>query len=127
MYCPRCNTILEEKSIKDISGSILVDTCPTCGGTWFDKGELDQLENVVELSIVEIRHIPTKQQQLEKMKCPNCNLHPTLSKHQHQRDKKVVFDSCDICGGIWLDRGELEAIQKDNIIKAIGNLFRKII
>ncbi|MCU4162653.1 zf-TFIIB domain-containing protein [Carboxylicivirga caseinilyticus] len=127
MYCPRCNTTLEEKNINDLSGSIQVDTCPSCGGTWFDKGELEQIENVVELSIIEIRNIPKKKEQLEKLKCPDCNLHPTLSKHAHQRDKKVIFDYCEICHGIWLDRGELEAIQKDNLLKTISTLFKKMI
>ncbi len=126
MYCPRCNSLLAEKTINDLSGSIQVDTCPSCNGTWFDKGELDQIENLVELSIIEIRNIPKKQLQLEKLKCPACNLHPTLSKHEHKRDKKVIFDYCDVCNGIWLDKGELEAIQKDNLLKTIRTLFKKM-
>ena len=127
MQCPRCNTPLQVETIKDLSGSIEVDTCPSCSGTWFDKGELEQIENIVEISIIEIRKIPKKDLQLQKLKCPKCNLHPALSKLEHQRDKNVIIDYCEHCHGIWLDKGELQAIQKDNLVLTLGKLFKLLI
>ncbi len=128
MYCPRCNnTPLQEHKINDISCTLQVDVCPKCGGTWFDHGELEQIENIVELSIIEIRKIPDKDTQLQKLKCPSCNLHPALLKYEHQRDKKVIIDYCEVCHGIWLDKGELEAIQKDNIVITLGKIFKVLI
>ncbi len=127
MLCPRCDAELQEQTIKDLFTSIQVDCCPSCGGTWFDKGELNQLENIMEVSIVEIRKIPNKNSQLEKLKCPCCNLHPTLSKSEHFRDKNVIIDHCEVCQGIWLDKGELEAIQKDNLIASLGKIFKLLV
>ncbi len=124
MHCPRCETLLKEETIKDVSSSIQVDSCPSCGGTWFDKGELQQIDKIVELSIIEIRKIPDKQSQFKKLACPSCNLNPKMGKLEHQRDKKVIIDYCHVCDGIWLDKGELEAIQKDNLLKTVGKVLR---
>ncbi|MBI4608275.1 MAG: zf-TFIIB domain-containing protein, partial [Candidatus Rokubacteria bacterium] len=37
MNCPRCLTQLHEISTP---GGIVVDFCPSCKGTWYDKGKL---------------------------------------------------------------------------------------
>jgi hypothetical protein len=39
MKCPNDGTILEKKTIKDVT----IDYCPTCGGIQFDKGEVESL------------------------------------------------------------------------------------
>ena len=39
MRCPRCGDHLVEK----ISAGVTLDECPSCQGTWFDKGELEEL------------------------------------------------------------------------------------
>ena len=36
MTCPKCGGKLEERE----HGSVKVDVCPDCGGTWLDAGEL---------------------------------------------------------------------------------------
>jgi Zn-finger nucleic acid-binding protein len=38
--------------------------------------------------------------------CPRCEI-PVL--HEHLRDG-VAIDVCQCCGGVWLDRGELELL-----------------
>jgi len=39
MKCPNDGTILEKKTIKDVT----IDYCPKCGGSLFDKGEVETL------------------------------------------------------------------------------------
>jgi ribosomal protein L37AE/L43A len=39
MKCPRCDGTLAERLVNEVS----VDTCPKCGGTWLDLGELEQI------------------------------------------------------------------------------------
>jgi len=124
MDCPRCKTSLYVENLKDVKISFDVDTCSNCGGTWFDKGELAKIEKVIEPTLIEFRRIPKKSMQLETLYCPSCTHHPKLEKAEHPRDKKVVFDYCTSCKGIWLDKGELEAIQKENWIITIGKIFK---
>lgn len=42
MKCPRCGGTLTEREYHHIK----VDACDTCGGMWFDKGEVEMLEHV---------------------------------------------------------------------------------
>ena len=39
MKCPRCQTELTERVQHDVT----VDECPSCGGVWLDKGELEHI------------------------------------------------------------------------------------
>lgn len=44
MQCPKCQTALREReretALKDV---VVMDVCPSCGGIWLDKGELEKL------------------------------------------------------------------------------------
>ncbi len=40
-------------------------------------------------------------------KCPRCGT--DLTTHDH---KGVKIDQCDKCGGMWLDKGELEIVEE---------------
>lgn len=42
----------------------------------------------------------------QPLRCPRCNDH-TLRKKQHA---SIEVDICERCKGIWLDRGELDAV-----------------
>ena len=44
---------------------------------------------------------------LSSMKCPRCDGSLTESKFE-----EVLIDTCDKCGGVWLDSGELEQVTK---------------
>ena len=44
---------------------------------------------------------------LSSMKCPRCD--GTLAESKFE---EVMIDTCDKCGGVWLDSGELEQLTK---------------
>jgi Zn-finger nucleic acid-binding protein len=66
------------------------------------------------------------QDQLLPMYCPYCDLHPRMDKAEHPRDAKVIMDVCEHCSGIWLDGGELEAIQKESWWSAVMGLLGRM-
>ncbi|MEL6923752.1 MAG: zf-TFIIB domain-containing protein [Bacteroidota bacterium] len=123
--CPRCEVALQLQYINERGGNIEVDQCPDCQGIWFDKGELDALEKVVEPVLVEFRKIPNEYDQLTGLWCPNCQPQQMMDKHRHERDEQVIIDQCPQCEGVWLDSGELEAIQKENWVAALFGFFDK--
>ncbi|HET9524727.1 MAG TPA: zf-TFIIB domain-containing protein [Pyrinomonadaceae bacterium] len=51
------------------------------------------------------------------MKCPRCDGTLTETKVE-----EVAIDTCDQCGGVWLDSGELEQLTK----KESGGWFRRL-
>lgn len=51
-----------------------------------------------------------RQQALPGIKCPCCAL--PLEAVEYAYCSRILIDRCAKCGGIWLDAGELEALEK---------------
>ncbi len=124
--CPRCTKDLVLKNIPEKGLLIETDYCQACKGTWFDKGELEKIEQIIEPVFYEIRRIPSEEKQNSVLNCPKCTTKTSLEKHRHPRDKFVIIDVCPSCKGIWLDGGELEAIQKENVFTAFSRVMRNM-
>lgn len=54
---------------------------------------------------------------ISSMKCPRCDGNLTESKFE-----EVLIDTCDKCGGVWLDSGELEQLTQ----KEKGGWFSRL-
>jgi len=126
MNCPRCEATLERQHLKEPKMTIEIDQCPKCKGIWFDRGELQAVEQTVEPVFLEIRKIPSEYDQLTPLFCSSCEDHPMMEKFDHPRDEKVILDVCRQCQGIWLDTGELEAIQKESWWRSVFGLLFKL-
>ena len=109
MHCPKCNTDLEPTNV-DLKehGVVIIDICPDCGGSWCDKGELDQLDDSTRTNVedIEFRAHGGSHQSL---KCPSCG--SNLEAVTPEDTDNVVLDRCPNCVGFWLDVGELEKMQ----------------
>jgi len=46
MECPKCKTEMTKKYVE----SVQIDKCPSCGGVWLDRGELDSIRESAEES-----------------------------------------------------------------------------
>lgn len=113
MICPACNTQLSEVSIENIK----LDVCKDgCGGIWFDRFELQKMdepheftnENILEVLSVESSK---KHEQSGKRNCPKCQ-DIKMMQHFYSAKKEVKVDHCPKCAGYWLDEGELFKIRK---------------
>ena len=47
LSCPRCSCAMAVLNYAQDSG-IIINRCPSCGGLWFDRGELDKVQMLVE-------------------------------------------------------------------------------
>jgi Zn-finger nucleic acid-binding protein len=124
MNCPRCHTPLTTERLRGINETLDTDVCSNCSGRWFDNGELSKVDKIVEPLFIEIRRIPGKTEQLKTLVCPSCNNGQILAKAENARDTKVIMDYCPVCKGIWLDKGELEAIQEENWFITLKRFYR---
>ena len=52
------------------------------------------------------------------MECPRCD-----GSLKETKIEEVTIDTCEKCGGVWLDSGELEQLTK----KDSGGWFRKLL
>lgn len=108
MHCPICKINLE----KALFYNTEIDYCPKCLGIFFDEGELQTAKDAKDN---DLRWLDTDLwQDLGKFKlalgerlCSKCRL-PFYE--VRYADSKVIVDVCNICKGIWLDRGEFKKI-----------------
>lgn len=108
MLCPICKVGLQ----KAIFYNTEIDYCPKCLGLWFEEEELrwakdEKDENLswldVDLWKDEGRFKISSGQKL----CPACRLPLYEVNYENSR---VKVDLCNLCYGIWLNRGEFKEI-----------------
>jgi len=108
--CPQCNLKLEQALLAGVE----VDYCPSCYGLWFDEDELqlakDEKDRDLRWLDIDLWKDPAKFQVSRGRKlCPEDRM-PLYEVRYADSDVKV--DVCNVCHGIWLDRGEfLEVIE----------------
>lgn len=124
MNCPRCAVPLGDVTPDQKMAEVHGLGCSTCTGVWLEQKDLDRLQEIVEVTWFELRHIPPPELQAELLTCPRCTPARHLNKVQSDRDRKVVLDACEHCHGVWLDGGELHAIQEKGVASALLDAVR---
>jgi Zn-finger nucleic acid-binding protein len=93
------------------SGQSVIESCPVCGGIWVSARALRRLQgSSPELRVHlagRLRGQPAMAPVLAKH-CSTCEATPLGV----CRVNGVELDVCAKCGGLWLDRGELEALKR---------------
>ena len=125
MICPVCKNPLVVLELDQIE----IDHCLNCGGIWLDAGELELLletdeerDRFVKL-LIEDESVKEK-----KYPCPICN--KKMTKVFVGEEKKILVDKCRRNHGLWLDKGELEAVielssqnREGKIINLLKQMF----
>ncbi len=108
MECPSCKHELKKLIYKDVD----LDQCLSCGGMWFDGGELrkakDKEDEFLRWLDIDLFSDPKKFiGGNSTMNCPN-DKEPLYEILYDNADIKV--DVCRKCQGIWVDKDEYENI-----------------
>lgn len=100
---------------RDSVSKLEIDSCPECYGLWFDREELKMIFQSPQLSqqILEedaAERLLSPESDVERRKesrtCPVCPEQMLFS----SKMGNTTVDYCLKCGGIWLDRSELEEL-----------------
>lgn len=108
MNCP-----IDKAELKQaIFYGVEVDFCPTCLGLWFEEDELrlakdEKDKNLRWLDFDLWRDVKKFKIFLGIRLCPSCRL-PLYE--IYYGNSKVIVDVCNLCHGVWLDRGEFKKI-----------------
>lgn len=104
---------------------IEIDRCRTCSGAFLDRGELEKIEryagrnggdgNARALAMFKRANVQahrpsdgTPEGEPVMVPCPSCS-EPMFEREWGQT--LVMVDVCLDCRGVWVDQGELEAIE----------------
>jgi hypothetical protein len=115
--CPKCKTSLSDT----IFNNVEVDYCPKCLGLWFEEEELrlakDAKDKELKWVDVDIWQDEKKFKISQGIRlCPQCRM-PLYEVYYGGSEnlpagRQVIVDVCNLCHGIWLDRGEFIKIIK---------------
>ena len=108
MFCASCKIELE----KAIFHKVEIDYCPKCLGIFFEEEELRWAKDTADKNLnwvdVDLWKYEKKFRVSRAGKlCPSCRL-PLYE--INYGDSGVIVDVCNLCQGIWLDRGEFRKI-----------------
>lgn len=112
MNCPACNF---GKLKPMMNGDVELDVCEGgCGGIWFDHLELKKMDEPHEhvgAGVLQIAIDPkVKVDHQRKRNCPSCD-NAVMFRAFFSAKREVEIDNCRLCGGFWLDPGELQQIR----------------
>ncbi len=130
MDCPKSHGRLESVNL----GSIRIDRCTQCAGSWHDRDELRLLKDKeahgdycwidFDLWKHSDQFRADKQQ---RYACPRDG-HPMTT--VRYGESPVLVDICSDCHGVWLDRGEYDLIVAylENIVNTstVGDYLKDV-
>jgi len=104
--CVKCDSVLDQGTYAGVT----VDLCPNCGGLWLDAGEIEKLGTAPPGELKKLQGILTGDPKSKPTPselttaCVACD--GTL---RELVLGPIKVDFCGKCGGLFLDRGELDA------------------
>jgi Zn-finger nucleic acid-binding protein len=107
LTCPRDKSLLHVKEV----GEAHLDICQKCGGQFFDAGEMFAAFGIKADPSYWDRPETGGNVKDSPIHCPNCET-VFLAQDVKYQAYSVEIDRCGKCGGIWLDKGEVETIMK---------------
>lgn len=116
IQCPKCG---ERADIVDVSG-VVIDRCPACGGIWLDATELKPLREAHGVADRVDRggpQVQPAQGQKGAVLCPRDR--SMLIRMSDPEQPHVRFESCTVCGGIFLDAGELRDLANLTLLERL--------
>ncbi|HZV33966.1 MAG TPA: zf-TFIIB domain-containing protein [Verrucomicrobiae bacterium] len=115
MNCPRCESELEPL----IYDGLKIEVCPKCKGEWLFAGELQKIvehhdevftpEEIASLEPVNKEIFTAESQDHDELNCPVCAVQ--MEHFNYGDTSGIILHKCLECGGIWMDKGELQEIE----------------
>ena len=117
MRCPRDGAELVSRIYE---ANVEIDECPTCRGTFLDSGELERIQAAIEkdhrrelaqpVDSVREEREAEREEALPLIDCPKCSFQ--MERRRYGLGSMTVIDACPQGHGLWLDHGELEALER---------------
>lgn len=118
--CPKCAAPMERVE----AAGVTIDRCRGCGGLWLDVLEKERLiksKAGVPQTDTGDPKVGAKLNEQTELYCPrdsSAMIHMVDPAQPH-----VGFESCTVCGGVFLDAGELRDLADFTLIERLRSMF----
>jgi uncharacterized protein len=122
MKCPKCKSDMETIAIE----AVQIDRCKDCKGLWFDEFELSELKAVKGAESVDTGDTAKgkKLNKQERIICPKCKA--PMIRMVDKDQSHIWYETCDVCGGSFLDAGEFKDMKKINFLDRIKDAMMQL-
>jgi Zn-finger nucleic acid-binding protein len=122
MDCPRDNVEMTELTAGE---DRVLFRCAECGGLWLDVADLNRIllhAGLPTLEGMSGRANP----EMDAGECPVDNVGLLAIESQHKRNP-LVYETCESCGGIWLESNDFDAEgdTAQEMVDGIVDFFRE--
>lgn len=116
--CIKCpdHPLMETTEVNEIP----VDRCPACQGLWLDRDELQRLHAPGDEIESLRRQVGAGEEQADPVAsgdCPACARRLSVA-----NIGSFHVEYCTICGGVFLDRGELDKVLEQSEARNIATV-----
>src|SRR3954463_7370875 len=103
MNCPKCKAAMAKVEFEGVQ----VDRCTLCDGIWFDALEKEQLRDTPRAAeAIDVGRAPADASSSKRpLLCPVCKT-LMIPMTVHGGPAGLVYESCTVCFGAFLDAGE---------------------
>jgi len=137
LACPRDGALLTHTRY---AADVEVQVCPRCRGLWLDRESLRRLEgqppdapDAPDESVpadVEKAFALARERKGRPPACLRCARR--MERREYAYCSQILIDTCPYCRGVWLDGGELDAIERFLVVSrehaqaSARGLFRRM-
>ena len=99
-----------------------IDRCKTCGGIWFDAGEIEVMRDKQAAAAIDTgdASVSMKSNVTDDYPCPRCS--GAMVKVVDPQQTHIWYETCSACSGSFLDAGELLDLSKLTIADFLKGL-----
>ncbi len=118
--CPKCRLSMERM---DVAG-VFLDRCRSCDGMWLDVQEKERLlksPDAVRAADRGERPDHDEKDDLRSLVCPRDG--STMIAMRDAEQRHVRYEACTVCGGIFLDAGELRDLADVTLLERLRQFF----
>ncbi|MBO6655464.1 MAG: zf-TFIIB domain-containing protein [Pseudomonadales bacterium] len=115
MQCPKCPSVMEEKTLSTLNGDVTVDRCKECRGIWFDLGEAEALREKWMSEFIDSGDpkIGKTYDEVRDIQCPRCD--KRMEKLNDPVQTHIQYEGCADCG-MYFDAGEFTDYKYETLM-----------
>ena len=121
LKCPKCGKSMAAVNI----GAVTIDRCEGCAGLWLDALEREKLmesKSDVRAADVGRESMGDWTDETEgAVLCPRD--HSRMIRMVDRQQPHVRFESCTVCGGTFMDAGELRDLSERTLRERVRRIF----
>lgn len=124
LSCPKCEGSMRPRSVDGIN----IHRCEGCGGVWVQHVDLEFMADTREWADqadTGDANVGRTQNTKQSVACPSCRGARMIHMVDYEQPH-VGFEHCQVCGGVYLDAGELRDLAEIKMSERFRGAWKRL-